>query len=279
MDVNRDGYLDVLIGNDHLRETRVWLPQTRSWAVLGFPTKLANPADEVPDVGVRFGVVAPAGEVIAFRRSYVDGYHKQTVDAMWRFNGERWVEDDELKNGLPDDFLTRGFVGDRGVRLRDIDGDGGCELIVPDPVAQTNAVYGWDAGGKTWCKFPFSLPAGTYVVDTMGRDAGLRFVDADGDGKLDVLYSDEKTCSLHLFKSMQEGWSREVKVTSRGEKGEIPIIVRDGKDNGGVARTCAACGSRTNTPPACPTAWTGCRLRTCWPATATAVAGGDVSRA
>ena len=51
----------------------------------------------------------------------------------WRFDGRDWVQAPALLHGLQVDgreVLTSFGPFDRGVRLRDLDGDGRCEFIV-----------------------------------------------------------------------------------------------------------------------------------------------------
>ena len=110
------------------------------------------------------------------------------------------------------------------VRLRDLDKDGRCELIVGSPAQ--SAVYQYQPGERRWIKRPFGLPEGTSIVDANGHDAGLRFVDVDEDGFDDVIFSNEKGSSLHLWVSMQKGWDRKVDV------GPMPAIAREGTSNG-----------------------------------------------
>jgi len=76
LDVNSDGYLDVVIGNDELRQTRVWEPQTRKWQVSDFPVSLRNS-------GARFGVLERGSVVMLCRTEQQSG--------AWRFNGTRWA--------------------------------------------------------------------------------------------------------------------------------------------------------------------------------------------
>src|SRR6266536_4828328 len=40
LDVNNDGFMDVVIGNDKVKQTRVWSPKKRSWIVSDFPASL-----------------------------------------------------------------------------------------------------------------------------------------------------------------------------------------------------------------------------------------------
>src|SRR5438445_3890293 len=128
---------------------------------------------------------------------------------------------------------------DRGVRLRDLDGDGDCELMVGNE--SQNAIFQWSADEKSWKRLPYSLPEQTAIVDAQGRDAGLRFVDVNEDGFADVLFSNEKRYSFHLFISevylgFRVGWSREVLSGKRGTFGEIPMITRNGSNNGAWVR-------------------------------------------
>ena len=37
LDLDADGYLDVVIGNERVRQTRLWSPQDRKWIVGDFP--------------------------------------------------------------------------------------------------------------------------------------------------------------------------------------------------------------------------------------------------
>jgi putative membrane-bound dehydrogenase-like protein len=226
LDVDHDGFLDVVIGNDKARQTRRWLPKTNTWAVTDFPTRLVVPGKAGRDAGARFGVVRPDGKASLLLRN-------DTAAGGYHFDGARWVEDKALLAGLELDgrpVQTARAGADRGVRLRDLDGDGACELVVGNDREQ--GVFAWSAGKKRWAKLPFTLPAGTAIVDAKGRDRGLRFVDVDEDGRADVLFSNEERYSLHLFESMSKGWSRRVLAGKAGGRGALPMIARGGADNG-----------------------------------------------
>lgn len=79
---------------------------------------------------------------------------------------------------------------------------------------------------------PFTLPPGARLADDDGRDAGLRFLDLDGDGKLDVVFSNEKEYGVYLFTDMEHGWSRKVMAGKHGDKDALPMITRNGTNNG-----------------------------------------------
>jgi putative membrane-bound dehydrogenase-like protein len=222
LDLDGDGYVDVVIGNDAVRKTRLWQPGAGRWVESDFPVKMVTGAKEKRrDTGVRFGVVRPDGKAsLLVRNEKAEG---------WHFDGRRWVEAPELLQGL--EAVETSRVGqDQGVRLADLDGDGVCELIVGN--ARGSAVFSWSAGKGRWEKLPFALPAGVSFVDASGKDAGLRLLDIDEDGRPDVVFAGEERSVLALFTSLEKGWSREALRAKVGEAGALPPFVRKGTNNG-----------------------------------------------
>jgi putative membrane-bound dehydrogenase-like protein len=235
LDLNNDGFLDVVFSDGHHSKTRIWNPQSKSWSESSFPTPLAEAtAAGRQDAGVRFGIIR-SDHVSAIVRN-------ASATNAWTFDGQKWSEDKELLSGLTlggQPVLTAtkpsARIIDRGVRLRDIDGDGQCELIVANE--SQNAVFSWLETEHTWKPIEYGLPPNTSIVDAQGHDNGLRFVDVNEDGFADVLFSNEKSFSLHLFIAKPylgfgHGWTREVLNGKRGEAGEIPIITQNGSNNG-----------------------------------------------
>ena len=228
LDVNNDGYMDVVIGNDKVRQTRVWSPADRRWLVGEFPSAITSPDGQGhrQEAGVQFGVLQSGGNASVLVRN-------DTVAGLWHFDGRAWQRDAKGLAGLEGQtpVFTRLDGKDGGVRLFDVGGDGICELIVGN--SQQSAVYQWLPDRHAWTRLSFTLPDGTAVVDAEGRDAGCRFVDIDEDGHLDVVFSNADRYSLHLFCSMTEGWSRKVFAGVRSDERAIPMIVRgDGTNNG-----------------------------------------------
>ncbi len=225
-DVDADGLMDVVIANPTQRQTRVWRGAEHGWHITGFPTTLVNddssPASE--ETGVRFGVLhADGGASIVVGNDQVSG--------VWHFEETNWqVVADGLQGlELGEPIKTLGAGRDSGVRLRDLDGDGVCECIVGNH--RQNGVFAFTAQG--WTKLPFSLPDGVTIVDSQGRDAGLRFVDFNEDGHDDIVFSNAQRYSAHVFGSMQNGWSRTTLSGLRTTAGGLPMIVRaDGTNNG-----------------------------------------------
>jgi putative membrane-bound dehydrogenase-like protein len=236
LDLNNDGYMDVVIGNEHLRRTRLWQPEAQRWADSEFPTVLVerapvrevNAAAPAPsDAGVRFGVLGdPAHPVMLVRNERGAG--------AWRFREGAWQSDVSLWEGLELEgqplFTARGGR-ERGVRLRDVDGDGVCEFIVANE--EQSAVFNWDDASRRWRRASYGLPAGALLVNAAGEERGMRFLDLNQDGAEDVLVSNEERYSVHLMVprqvlGFQPGWSREVIRGRRGQLPELPPVARGG---------------------------------------------------
>ena len=232
LDVNDDGFLDVVIGNERLRKTRIWQPDTQSWRDIDFPVQIVDVAadGERSDAGVRFGVLERSGNA-----SFVVGSERQR--GVWHFRDGAWFRDQPMSAGFDaarDGAALQTVVDgrDQGVRLRDIDYDGICELLAGGPERQ--AIFAWD--GQRWKLTLAKLPE--QIVDAQGRDAGLRFVDLDQDSHDDLIFSDEQRFSVYRFVSRENatdqswGWSQLLRAGKRGDEDAVPMIVRSGTNNG-----------------------------------------------
>ena len=236
LDVNNDGFLEVIGGNI----SRWWHLEPPSWLGHRFDLPLAErPA--------RFGIVDNTPVLLWFGA-------RQDAESpgSFVFEGDKWRRDEQrdlLSPGALADLnrerltsitnIFRAATGNPGLLLRDLDRDGSCELIIGLP--DYTVIGKWES--NRWRKLDYALPRGTSIVDAEGRDAGLRFVDVNGDGYDDVLFSNEERFSLHLFvpkanpRLMWEvGWNDEVWSGKRGESDiDIPPIVRAGTNrNNGV---------------------------------------------
>jgi hypothetical protein len=233
IDVDGDGFLDVVIGNEHVRITRVWSARHKKWVTHAFPMQLVHIDDQGnrSDGGARFGVLDATENASVFSVS-------DTATGTWRFASDGW---EEIRHSLGDLIQNRSILltardgRDRGSRLRDLDGDGICELIVSN--RSQNAVFRWSADDQSWNRLPIRLPKGTSIVDRSGRDAGLRFVDVNQDGLADIVYSNAQSYAVHPFISLSEGWAEPSFAGKRGDQAadnEVPMIVRADHTNNGV---------------------------------------------
>ncbi len=213
VDVNGDGALDVITRNATRAETHLWSTRDESWAKVGFP--VATGAG-----GVRWGIVEPGGPVTILVRSI-------GVTGAWQFVDGQWQAADHLTIGLELDgrrLLTGSSGHDRGVQLRDLDGDGCCEVIAGG--GQHRGILQWNQQQRRWQAAPFALPEGISVVTDRGEDAGLRFVDVDADGDQDIIFSDALRYAVYLFESMEAGWTTRLLAAERAGPAspEIPPI-------------------------------------------------------
>lgn len=115
--------------------------------------------------------------------------------------------------------------------LRDLDQDGVEERILSS--ASGIEVQRRIRQTDSWEKADWTIPPGMRLVDEAGRDAGLRFLDLNGDGFDDILFSNSERYAIHLWnKDVQphlgwtRGWSQFVKEGKRtGAKSEPPAVV------------------------------------------------------
>ncbi len=75
--------------------------------------------------------------------------------------------------------------------------------------------------GKPWQPLPVAAPL----------TAGARFVDLNGDGKLDLVCSNETSYGVYVFTDFKDGWTI-MRSGKLGDGGAIPMITRNGANNG-----------------------------------------------
>jgi len=212
LDLDNDGNLDVVVGSARSRHTRVWQAKEKRWLDSEFPVSLVTASS---DTGSRFTCLSADGRPVLFSRAAPAGF--------WHFDGSRWVADEGVT-------IERNGESLSAVQFCDLDGDGRGEMLVGND--RRSFVLRWHETAKSWRRLPFDLPAGVAILNSSGRDNGVRFVDVDGDGQLDVIWSNDDGFGLYLFAGMDKGWSRRILGGKRGDPGELPPFVRNGVDNG-----------------------------------------------
>lgn len=208
VDINADGFMDVVIGSADRKTTRIWLPKEKRWKEVSTPFDVRD---------VQFGIV-----------------RDQAVSAIgsagaWTWSKESWTSDKQLSQGLPRSLP-------KGTRLRDFDRDGACELLANDQI------FAWDRAAGSWEKAKLSLPPDCSVLDAQGRDNGLRFADLNGDSFDDVLQSNDTAYSVHLWAGTvradlgwKRGWPHLVtkgKASDDPREAKVLPFVKDGRDFG-----------------------------------------------
>ena len=221
LDLNRDGYLDVVIGNRAKKMTRVWNAKELEWIDGAFPTEVVTLENERSLQVVRFG--AWDDDTVVVRR---------TRDAKLEFwlskDGTSWRHASELKNGLPefDAKQLQLSASDAGLRLRDLNNDGSTELIVAN--SNFNQVFHWSQDKLRWSAGgSFAAP----IVDSAGRDNGVRFIDLDEDRVDEVVQSNLHGSAIYQLDTKTREWIARSK-SKRGDRDAIPMISRAGTNNG-----------------------------------------------
>ncbi|MDX2037518.1 MAG: HEAT repeat domain-containing protein [Isosphaeraceae bacterium] len=219
VDLDRDGFSDVLIGNPSRGLTRLWNPRERVWREFAFPHRFVD--DRGSDAGVRLGrVIDASGRPTTF--AFVADRTRRAASLL---RPEGWVE-----VAAPAEVETLVEGRDAGTRFVDLDGDG-CDELVAAGLGPSR-VLRFDADRAAWKALPFGLPSGIALVDEHGGDPGTRFVDVDDDGDLDLISSNETRQALFLFEGLDRGWSREVFDEPDGPTRKIPALTRQGRDLG-----------------------------------------------
>ncbi len=213
LDVDADGFMDVVIGTESTQLTRIWVPKENRWRERPAPARI------VANGLVKFAVVRDGGAATMLSANPDFG--------AWTFRNNAWEEDEPLLAGLADAFgETR---TDAAVRARDFDGDGRADILANDKV------FRWSQSSGRWKAADYALPNGLALTDADGRDNGLRFADLNGDGIDDVFQSNERGAAIHLWSKSNRadlGWKTGWTLPITPIAGEVLPFVKGGRDNG-----------------------------------------------
>ncbi|MBI3869649.1 MAG: c-type cytochrome [Verrucomicrobia bacterium] len=140
----------------------------------------------------------------------------------------------------------------QGTLFHDFDRDGIQERLLSRP--GTNEIQSWAAASQSWVKADYALPEGVTLVDASGADAGLRFIDLNGDGYDDVLFSNPERFAIYLWSKnvrpdlgWNRGWSQFIRAGKRAGKASEPPSLTDAQvkiDRGDLVVTRPASAGR-----------------------------------
>jgi len=213
LDVDADGFMDVVIGTESTQLTRLWVPAENRWRLRPTPARIT--ADGL----VKFAVLREGGPATLLSAHPDFG--------AWTFRNKAWEEDEPLLAGLAEAFgETR---ANDAVRVRDFDHDGRSDLLVRD------RLFRWSQSSGRWRAADLALPKGIALTDADGRDSGLRFVDLNGDGFDDIFQSNESGAAIHLWSKSDRpdlGWKTGWTMPIAKIAGDVLPFVKGGRDNG-----------------------------------------------
>jgi putative membrane-bound dehydrogenase-like protein len=255
LDINNDGFQDVLMHSGvEIFLYRLWDLESKSWKEGWLDKFYIDGRGHVDFTRLSFGVL-PSVSGSAVTYGYGSYGRLQVFDKM-RWEGWGLVADQrDAASGRPPTmgfkFLTPELDPgiDQGVRLRDMDHDGISELVIANSTQQD--VYARTELGE-WKKLPDGTwPAGVALVNERGEDNGVRFVDVNGDGFEDLLYSNEKEYALWLYihtpkkhLGWERGWTYKVRDGKRGAPASGPAQASDNTKRAG-----SETGAPSDPPP------------------------------
>ncbi len=183
VDVNGDGRLDLIYHRDFSgnRQKGAYLNTSTGWqSAPEFTPPFLIHSDNAGDMGVRFVDVNGDGRLdLVYHRQFGSNVQKGAYLAT----DTGWLSAPQF---TPPFHIIRNNI-DAGVRFVDVNGDGRLDLLHHGVIGgnvQKGAYLNTSTG---WQPAPQLTPPFLISSDTAG-DMGVRFVDVNGDGRLDFVY-------------------------------------------------------------------------------------------
>lgn len=236
LDVNNDGFMDVLIGNADVQKTRVWNPKVNQWREGNLPLASLKEAK----AGVLYEDGRPT--LMSIGKPVIRG--KRISDwtrwNAWMFENGVWKEDPRgvaagdtravVRKSYPHNSSGIFYELDS---LRDVDGDGIDEAVMTGWTVQN------DEKSERFVRIARPDKGIMPQADTIPDHHSTRWGDFDGDGDLDILVGE----AVYFFEQNDESWGEFKKVMVPKSDDLSPLSANrfDGTDNGFFFRSGYLC--------------------------------------
>ncbi|MFC1722988.1 FG-GAP-like repeat-containing protein [Nanoarchaeota archaeon] len=234
VDVNKDGMTDILQGylttrKAYIQQSGPTFVQDLSWRQLS-GSQFIDEWDEHFDFGVRIADFNADGypDILRGHRNDDTGTNYRQI---WENTGSGWTLSAattptnfaKIEEPFPDVFV----YSNEGTRLVDLNGDRRVDLIKAKGGGSSNA---WLQTGGVWNPTPsYVMPSNMDIVESDSDDEGVRFVDINADGLVD-LYSSSEYGDKNLWLNDGESWVS----TAEWDFTPIPNVIDLGNDDDGV---------------------------------------------
>ncbi len=193
VDFNKDGRVDILSATDDWN--RAWVNNGSGWTL--------DNSWNVPSAA-RF-IIFPSGVDEGVRIEDVNGDNLPDLikgkgnnnRTTWLNNGTNWIIDSSwtLPNGV---FFVNLSGIDEGIRLADINGDGLIDILRGNAGNEST----WVNNGSGWTlDNSWNVPERANFVSSYGTNKGVRIVDINGDGLVDLMDGGSGTPITYINKA------------------------------------------------------------------------------
>ena len=187
VDLNGDGKIDMVYHrwiNGHVQQKGAYLNNGNSWTwAPQYTPPFHIAADRHGDLGARFVDLNGDGKIDMVYHRWINGHVQQK--GAYLNNGNGWTSAPQY---TPPFHIAADGHGDLGARFVDLNGDGKIDMVyhrwINGHVQQKGAYLN---NGNGWTSAPQYTPPFHIAADRHG-DLGSRFVDLNGDGKIDMVY-------------------------------------------------------------------------------------------
>ena len=158
------------------------VPASWRWAPQYIPPFHIS-ADPIGDLGARFVDLNGDGKIDMVYHRWINGNTQQK--GAYLNNGNGWTSAPQY---IPPFHISADPIGDLGARFADLNGDGKIDMVYHRWInANTQQKGAYLNNGNGWTSAPQYTPPFHITADPIG-DLGARFVDLNGDGKIDMVY-------------------------------------------------------------------------------------------